>query len=322
MSETTNLPSGGSDSARPSTRLDDPANLNFEEPQEVNQEIDEEQVSEVEPDATDEGQESGEPAETAETETESEGEAEAETPEVQLTDDVTVDVQGEKLALSELKSGYMREKDYRRKTQEVATTRRDLEALSARVTTSVNAIADFLVKQIPPAPDPSLAMTAPGEFVQRKAMHEAAVAQVDALLAQAGEVKTVENTLTEKQRAELIAQESAKLAEAFPTTATPEGRQKFFDAASSAARELGYTDDEIKTAVDHRMFKLAHYARLGMEAEKAREKAKTKVASVPPVMPQKRPQGQATAKAQANREAMKRLNRTGSLRDALSIDFD
>src|SRR5690606_6466716 len=133
----------------------------------------------------------------------------------------------ERLALSELKAGYQRQADYSRKTQEVAERRKGLEALSARVNQSVEAIADFLVKQIPAAPDPQLAMTNPGQFVQQKALHEAAAAQVNALLEQAGQVKDVANTLTAEQRKELLASENAKLAERFPTTATGEGRKKF-----------------------------------------------------------------------------------------------
>src|SRR5690606_5559105 len=119
--------------------------------------------------------------------------------------------------------------------------------------------------------------------------------------------KDVANTLTAEQRTELLQSENAKLAEAFPQTATSEGRQKFFETAASAAAEMGWSKDEIGQVTDHRMFKLAHYAALGLAAEKARAKAKQKVANVPPVTPQKRPQGPNAAKVQRNKEAVKRL---------------
>src|SRR5690606_10445243 len=122
-----------------------------------------------------------------------------------------------------------------RKTQEVAEKRKGLEALSARVNQTVEAVADFLIKQIPPAPDPQLAMTDPNRFVQMKAMHEAATAQVSALLEQAGQVKQVEQALTNEQKRELLTQENAKLVERFPITATKEGHAKFFETASAAA---------------------------------------------------------------------------------------
>lgn len=326
MTETTNLPAGAGESAlsQPLT-LDEAANIDLYDPDEDNVETEAEQQSEAVPGEADESQEADEIEAAADdvAEGEEEGETAEAEPAPEPTDDVHVTVNGQKIALSELKAGYQRQADYSRKTQEVAEKRKGLEALSARVTNSVNAIADFLVKQIPPAPDPQLAMTNPSQFVQQKAMHEAATAQVHALLEQAGQVKDVANTLTTQQRQELLNAENAKLAEKFPTTGTDEGRKAFFDTAATAAKELGYSDEEIQTVMDHRMFALAHYAAIGMKAEQAREKAKVKVQNAPPVAPQKaRPQGVNQAAARRNQDAMKRLARTGSIQDAMAIDFD
>lgn len=325
--ESDNLPMGGTDTAQPSISLDDAMGIDFYDPSEDNEEI------EGSTQSGDENGEAGDSQETDETEAnaedddptddEAEEPADEEADKPEPTDDVTVTVNGEQVALSDLKAGYLRQADYSRKTQEVANTRKGLEAMSARVQTSVNAIAGFLAQQIPEPPDPQLAMTNPGEFVQRKAMHEAAVQQVNALLSQAGEVNSVTNTLTTEQRKELLAEENAKLAEAFPQTATDEGRKTFFDTASTAARELGYSDEEIKAVMDSRMFSLAHYAAIGMRAEKARDKAKAKVVNAPPVAPQKqRQQGANHAVARRNKEAMNRLARTGSIDDAMAIDFE
>lgn len=310
-----------SDSAQPSITLDDAANIDFSDPGVDNEEVEEEQQSETETDEA-EGQESDEtPSEEDDTaEAEDEGAEDAAKPEPE--DDVTVTVNGQKLSLSTLKAGYMKERDYRHKTQELGNKRRDLEALSARVNQSVEAIAEFLTKQIPEAPDPQLAMTNPGEYVQKKALHEAAMVQVNAILSKAGDVKDVANTLTTEQRKELIDSENAKLAEAFPVTATQEGRKKFFEKAASAAKELGYSEEEINSTTDHRMFALAHYASIGFAAEQAKAKAAKKVANAPPVAQQRRQQGANASKARANQEAMKRLSKSGSIHDALSIDFD
>jgi len=304
----------GSDSVQPSDALDNPENLNFEEPEEqANQEVEQSGTeTDSETDApVEDGQEAEEPADNAETE---EGAQPAE-----VKDDVIVDVAGEKLPLSELKAGYQRQADYTRKTQELGNKRRDLEALSTRVTQSVNAIADLLVKQIPPAPDPTLAMTDPGKYVADKAMHDAMMAQVASVIEQAQAPKDAVNTLTQEQRAELLQSENAKLAEAFPQTAKPETRKKFFDDVTRVAGELGYSQADLEGVTDHRMFKLAYYAKLGMDAEKAKAKATQKVANVPPMAQQKR---QAPAKVRANQDAMKRLAKTGSIHDAMAIDFE
>lgn len=321
-----NSASAESASAQPAISLDDAANIDFYDPATDNVEDDEDQQSEG---ATDEAGEGQEAEETATAEDDDTAEAEAEGAEDESADakpepqdDVTVTVNGERLALSELKSGYMRQADYSRKTQDVATQRKSLEALSARVTKSVDAIAQFLVNQLPQAPDPSLAMTDPAAFVQQKAMHEAAMGQINAIVAQANEAKEVGNTLTQEQRSELIKLENAKLAEAFPQSARPETRKQFFQGAMSAAAEMGFTPEEISGALDHRFYKLAHYAQIGLKAEQAKAKAVKKVENKPPVAPQKRQQGANASQARKNKDAMKRLAKTGSLDDALAIDFD
>lgn len=328
----TNPPSmdGGSDNDAPSTSLDDPANLDFYDPEEDNAEAPAAQESAaetVEADDEDQGQETEELAADADDETETEGdadeadEADADAPEV--TDDVQVTLQtGEKLALSELKAGYMKQADYSRKTQELGTKRRELEALSSRVTASVEAVAEFLQASIPKAPDPNLAISNPAQYVREKALHDTAMSQVGKLIEQASAPKDVLNKLTAEQRTEVLQTENAKLIEAFPTTATPEGRKKFFEGTTAAAKELGFTDEDLAGATDHRLFKLAHYARIGLAAEQAKAKASKKVENVPPVAPNKRQPSVNASKTRKNQEAMKRLNRSGSIHDAMAIDFD
>lgn len=326
MSESDNLPSGGTDTAQPLS-IDDAMAIDFFDPSEDTEEAETAEQSQDEPGEIEDDQEADEIEAGADDE---EGEAEGETdegddaePAPEPTDDVHVTVNGEKIALSELKAGYQRQADYSRKTQEVAEKRKGLEALSARVIQTVEAVADFLIKQIPPEPDPQLAMTDPNRFVQMKAMHDAASAQVSALLDQTGQVKQVEQALTAEQKRELLQQENAKLVERFPVTATKEGHAKFFETATNAAKELGYSDDEIKSVMDHRTFALAYYAAMGMRAEKAQAKAKAKVQNAPPVAsPKAQKQGVNASKARRNQEAMKRLARTGSIEDALAIDFD
>ena len=317
--ESTNSAPAESDNATLATDIDNPDTLDFNEADQPNDEEDEQGTDTNS--ETDEGetQEAAEPEEASEDDDKPET-AESDEDQPAVKDDVVVDVQGEKLPLSELKSGYMKGRDYTVKTQELGNKRRELETLTSRVTESVNAIADLLIAQAPKMPDPSLAMTDPGKYVQEKAIHEAAMAQINAVVSQATAPKEVANKLTAEQRSEYLQSENAKLAEAFPQTAKPETRKKFFDEAINVAKELGYSDEEIKGATDHRMFKLAHYAKLGLAAEKSAAKAKTKVANVPPMAPNKRqpPNG----KARANQDAMKRLASTGSIEAAMAVDFD
>ncbi|WP_454916542.1 hypothetical protein [Xanthobacter sediminis] len=316
--ETTNSAAAESALSRPLT-LDEAANLDLQEPEEANPEA-EAAANEGEPteDAAEAGASADDEDQAGE---EQEDEAGKVSPEAEPADTLAITVAGLQIPLKDLKAGYMKSADYNRKTQELAAHRRNLEAMTEQVGRSANVLAEFLARQIPDAPHPSLAGTNPGEYVRQKAQHEAALAQVQSLLTQTGQVKTVAAALTEQQHTELLAQEAAKLAERFPTTGTPDGRKAFFDTAAAAARDLGYAPEEIATVTDHRMFALAHYAAIGFRAEQAKAKAAAKVANVPPVAtPKQRKSAEASTVAR-NREAMKRLARTGSIEDAMAIDF-
>ena len=319
--------SGGNDSAHPLS-LDDAANLDFGDSSENTEEVvDAQQSNDEHVEATDDvDQETVEAAdynpETDENDNDAEDDGEGElssTPEP--ADDATVTIDGKALTVAELKKGYFREADYTRRTQELATKRRDLEALSTRVTNSVNAIAELLTSTVPKRPDDALALTDPQRHYKEMTLHNSAMAKVAEVIAKANEPKDALKTLTDEQRKEVLSTENAKLAEAFPQTSTPDGRKKFFENAASVARELGYSEEEIGQATDHRMFALAHYARIGMQAEAARAKAKQKVANVPPVAPNKRQPSQNANAVRKNQEAMKRLAKSGSIHDAMEIDF-
>lgn len=320
----------GSDSAMsPSTDIDNPENLNFWEP--TVEEEDEKAnpgnsaegiAGETDEDAQDADQEAGESAETEEQDAD-EAEAEKQAAKEATDEDILVTLKGgEQVPIKELKLGYMRERDYRVKTSEVANKSRSLEELSNRVTNTATAIAEFLISQMPPEPSQALAMQNPGEFVRQKAIFDAAAMRVNQILAKANEPKAVTQQLTKDQKDELLRTESAKLAERFPQTATSEGRETFFEQAFDTARDLGFTDEEFRDVTDHRYFMLAHYARLGMQAEQAKKKAIQKVSAAPAPTPKPKAQGANVQQARKNQDAMQRLGKTGSMKDALNIDFE
>jgi hypothetical protein len=320
-SENDNLPSGGTENAT-SLSLDDAANLDFGDPTEDTEEVADEPQSNEEPvEATDDvDQETVEAADDEATAEDAET-VDDDTETAEISDDILVPMDDGPVPLKELKAGYMKQADYSRKTMELGNRRRDLEAMSNRVTASVEAVAEFLQSSIPKMPDPGLALTNPGQHYREKTLHDQAMAQVAALIEKANAPKDVLNKLTTEQRTEVLQTENAKLIEAFPTTTTTEGRKQFFEGTTSAAKELGFTDEELRGVTDHRMFKLAHYAKIGLAAEAAKAKAKQKVVNVPPVAPNKRQPGNNANAVRKNQEAMKRLARSGSIHDAMDIDF-
>ena len=220
---------------------------------------------------------------------------------------------GKKAKVSDLIAGNMRQDDYTRKTQETATERKAVRADAERIERITQSFIDHLSAMVPAAPDHALALRDPNGYIRQKAQHEAALAQVQKLIEIGDQPKQVSDAMTAHERDAMIADENRRLADRFPAVATEQGRQKFFAQAAEAAQEIGFSMDDLKGVTDHRMFVLAHYAKVGMEAMKAREVAKTKAQAAPPVAPRKPgQQGQATG----NADAMRRFNRNPTPRNA------
>jgi hypothetical protein len=322
MSDNTNLPSGGSGTIRPSDsygdNLDDydfeeqdrePVNPSTEEPQtDDDSETTEAESQEVE-------NPEGEPEEGDENADEGE---EAEKPEP--TDDVTVKLPtGEAVPLAELKNGYMRDRDYRIKTTQVAETRRDLEAQAVRVSQTVDAVADFLARQLPPEPNAALLYTDPQAHYRERAIYDAALGQIHALIELGSAPKQAVSKMTDQQRSEILATENARLAEVFPITTKPESRRKFFEGVTEAAMARGFSLEEVQNVTDHRMLAILDDAAFGRRAREAQAKAKGKVQNVPAVSPPRRQQTASAAAIKGRQEARQRLQSSGRLEDAMGL---
>ncbi|RVJ07869.1 hypothetical protein CN193_04895 [Sinorhizobium meliloti] len=311
---------GESDSGRPALSFDDAVNLDFAESSETNEPEEEEQQS---TNATDEASEDGQETDDPAAESDESAEPEDEGEETNEAQDTIITLKGgEQVPLEELKQGYLRESDYRRKTQELGNKRGSLEAMTTRVASTANAIAQFLVEQLPEEPNYSMAIQNPAEYTRQKAVYEAAMARVHQLISLGQEPQKVASELSQATTEETLAAENAKLLEAFPHLAKDDAREKFFTDAFRVGQDLGFSSEEMQKFTDHRYFKVMHYAMLGLQAEQAKSKALTKVANAPPATAKAKPNGPVNPQARKNQDAMKRLSKTGSIKDAMSIDFE
>ena len=265
-----------------------------------------------------EGEAEGQPEEAEGEQPEAEAEPEDEPKRADATAKVTL-ADGTETTVGELAKGYLRQSDYSRKTQELSETRKRVEADASRIEGITQAFIDHLASMIPAEPDTGLALRDPAAYTRAKAQYDAALAQVQKLIEIGGQPKQITQGLHEEDHRALLAEESRKLAEAIPETATQEGKQRFWEGATTTAQELGFTAEELRTVTDHRLFVALDWARKGMAAEKAKAAAKAKAAKAPPVAPHK--PGQAAAGANRNAEAMRKARRTGRLEDVLAVDF-
>jgi hypothetical protein len=270
----------------------------------------------------DEDQDTVEPQEAAtddgteEAELTEEPEAEEGAPESVLEIDMG---DGTKIAVDELRNGYLRQADYSRKTQELANRRQALEADVARLEGIQQQFIDHLTSLIPPAPDLALAARDPNGYVRQKAAFDAAIAKVQELVALGEQPKAIRSQMSEADQKERLAAEYQMLLQKFPQAGTEHGRQKFLASVREAAVELGFSEEDINSATDHRMYAMAYWAKRGMDADKAAKLAKSKVQAAPQMSPRKPGSG---TEAGRNRDAMAKLSRSGSIRDALKVDWD
>ena len=282
---------------------------------------DEDQDNDSEPseEETDDEADEAEASEEAEGQ-EAEGQADEEEP---LEDFITkLKAETPRLAkhMDELEQGNLRQSDYTRKSQELSNDRDAVKADAQRIESITNTFVEYLSTIIPPEPDTSLALRDPNQYTAQKAQYDAALAQVQKLIELGETPKNVSQGMNTNDHQKLVADENQKLAALFPETGTQQGRQKFFSEVQTVAHHIGFTDAELNSMTDHRMFALAQLAKEGMAAQKAKVAVKVKAQKAPPVAPRKR--GQGANRGGGNASAMRKLSKSGSLQDAMAVDFD
>ena len=332
MSDEQHPADGGTATSEPSTNIDNPENWNFadsDEDQNIPEttaeraadetdettEVDQEAEESKQDDPTEETDEDSEEAEKAGKEQSEDVDDEADAP-------ATIKLKsGEQITLDEAVDGYMRNADFTRKSQANAESRKTLEAQSNRLERTVEVFTEYLANQIPSPPDASLALSDAGAYTAQKAFYDQQVAQIQQLIEFGGEPKAIKGELSTNDHQTLVQRETELLHEKFPTTSNPKGYEAFFAKVFEAGATDGFSKEEMASVTDHRVLSLAHDAYQWRQVQKAKAKAKAKVVEAPKAAPKKQAAVPGT-KARKNADAMKRLGKSGSIHDALHVDWD
>jgi len=231
---------------------------------------------------------------------------------------------GTELPLSELEKSVMRDADYRKKTAEVArereaaqTLRSEFEARARTVDATVQKLAAFLESAIPPEPPLALARQNPGEYQYQQAQRQMVIAELSGLVALRDEVNQEAEQARAAEMQRYRAENEAKLVKLMPELKDEARRAKFNEDVRKAALEFGFSEDEVANAVDARVLRMVHFARKGMIAEQNRKNATRRMEA-----PKRGTPAPAVTQPNGNRSAMARLAKTGSLKDALKVDFE
>lgn len=233
----------------------------------------------------------------------------------------------QKLPVSELKKGYMRQADYQRKTAEVARQREEVgknirqgvESERTQYAQTLQQLQQVVIDSVAPELKNvdwnHLAQNDTYEYVRLRNRAD----QVSQVLSQ---VQAKQKEVTQKAQAE---QQAAMREQAIKSRETLEAdipgfNDQLYQTLLESAKSVGYRPEEAATWVDARAIKLLHKAHLydQMKAQKTPPPAEKKVAIPPKTMKpgaaqSNSPQGQQVV------SAMKRLQGSGKIEDAAAV---
>ena len=317
--------------------------LNIAEPEEETPETEEAQPTEEEESQPVEEDESLEEESEEEEEAEDVEEAEEESEETEGEEEeelYAVTVNGEEVAVSldELLSGYSRQSDYTRKTQEIANDRKEMETLQQQYNSQMSTIqqerqhymealqgiitnsAEGLTKYSDVDWE-NLKETDPIEFVTKREELRQSQEKVQALQREQYQTQQRHEYEAQKMRANIVQEEYGKLVEKLPEWGEEDKQKTIASEIRSYASTQGFTEEELNSLVDHRSLLVLMKAEKYDKLQKSDVKSK-KLKNKPKMI--RSGKGSSTEKnTKSKRSAqMKRLKQSGHLKDASALFED
>lgn len=240
-----------------------------------------------------------------------------------------VEIEGKpaKVKLSELRAGYMKDADYRRKTAQAAELTRNAQAEVERVQrerqeaiTRIDSIADAMFQELVGDEQKlaSLLDEDPVAYlrVKQQMEHKAQMLQQAALKRQ--ELVGAQAKERERELQRYVQSEQEKLNEKVREWSDPKVKQAEVEAITRYLRDnVGYSDDELGQLYDHRALLVARDA-MRYRAQQAVKQKQAKQTPSQTLRPGAAKDGNPNQQ-QALKEATARLRKTGSEEDAMAV---
>ena len=278
-----------------------------------------------------------EPEEEEESEEEEE---ESEEPEGEEEEELyAVTVNGEEVAVSldELLSGYSRQSDYTRKTQEIANDRKEMEALQQQYNSEVqqiqqerqqymDALTNIIANQggelekFANIDWNALREEDPIEYVTTREQYREAQDKIQGLQQEQMRAAQAQQAENKKAQQEMLEVERGKLIEALPEWGEPEKQKELATNLQSYAKEQGFTAEELNSLIDHRSILVLLKAQKFDQLQKADVKSK-KLKNKPKVIRSGKGSSNRSNTKSKRTAQMKRLRQSGHVDDA-SVLFE
>jgi len=288
-------------------------------------ETEEESEGEVEDDESD--------TQTDSEETEEESEEETEEQEGELYFSVKIDGEEYEVSADELKSGYQRQKDYTKKTQQLAEQRKQYEAKLNEITafqqeflqkaTMADTLLNRDLEKFKKLDWEKMKTSDPVGYVQKQIELREVQDQQAQLRQQAQTVWEQGQKAEAEERARMLEQERVAALEAFPEWKSQEKASAHQLKIVEYAKALGYEEEELVNISRAKDLLVLDKARKYDELQKAKKgiTQKSKPTMRKLVKPKGKPaKGAAQKKVMA--EASTRLRKSGSIRDAAALMYE
>ena len=311
--------------------------LSLLEPEEETPETEEAQPTEEEesqPEEEDESfeEESEEEEESVEEEEESE---EPDEEEGEVLYAVTVNGEEREVNLDELLSGYSRQSDYTRKTQELSSDRKQMEELAQRYNSELQQMQyerqQYMgnLEQIIGTAAGELDKFAkidwstlkdddPIEYVTKREEFREAQEKVQSIRNEQASAQQKFAQDTEAMRKQALKEEHGKLVAAIPEWSEPEKQKKLASDIKSFALSQGFSEEELSSLIDHRsvlvLIKAAKYDKMTSSDIKTK-----KLKNKPKVIRSGKGRSSTQASKSKRTAQMKRLRGTGHIDDASAL---
>lgn len=245
---------------------------------------------------------------------------------------VKIDGQESELTLAELRDGYQRDSDYRRKTTELAENRRQFEAQAQQQAQQLNNSLQMANATLQAAEQQMLGeynnvnwdqlrAENPAEWSARQqefSVRQAEIQQYQQNIAQSSQQQM---QMQQAQQAQAMQQYLANERKAL-SAAAPDWTSETNTELAGYLNENGFSPDEVGQLVDHRHAIIARKAMLYDQQQKQVNIAKAKVKPLPKML---KPGAKAskTQQAKASTEKLRaKLKRTGSVKDVQALLLD
>ena len=275
--------------------------------------------------------------EETEEEEEPEGEEESEETDGEEEELYAVTVNGEEVAVSldELLSGYSRQSDYTRKTQEIATDRKEMESLQQQYNSEIaqiqqerqqymDALTNVMqgsmgeLEKFATVDWNSLRENDPIEYVTTREQYREAQEKIQGLQNEQARAAQFQQAQNNQAQHQMLQVEKGKLVEALPDWGIPDKQKEMATGLQSYAKEQGFSADELNSLIDHRSILVLLKAQKYDQLQKSNVKSK-KLKNKPKVI--RSGSGTSATKSDKSKRTaqMKRLRGTGHIDDASAL---